>query len=139
MKILTDSMRACREGPADWFTGTVWIDEVVTAGSVESDGGRRQEHAGGRAQCGERASEQRRTVDTAGPDLTLAVRRPALVDRCAGQMHRRPDSREDRRIELPASGIPEDGVAPWCGGPCQPNDWMSCGPQRRDQCRADEP
>ncbi len=33
MKILTDTMRACRKGPADWFTGTVWVDEVVTAGT----------------------------------------------------------------------------------------------------------
>jgi quercetin dioxygenase-like cupin family protein len=33
MKILTDTKRACRKGPADWFTGTVWIDEVVTAGA----------------------------------------------------------------------------------------------------------
>jgi len=33
MKILTDTMRTCRKGPADWFTGTVWIDEVVTAGA----------------------------------------------------------------------------------------------------------
>ena len=23
-------MRACRKGPEAWFTGTVWIDEVVT-------------------------------------------------------------------------------------------------------------
>jgi quercetin dioxygenase-like cupin family protein len=32
MKILTSEMRGCRRGPADWFTGTVWVDEVVTAG-----------------------------------------------------------------------------------------------------------
>jgi quercetin dioxygenase-like cupin family protein len=31
MKILTDGMRGCRKGPEAWFTGTVWIDEVVTA------------------------------------------------------------------------------------------------------------
>jgi quercetin dioxygenase-like cupin family protein len=30
MKILTDQMRSCRKGPEAWFTGTVWIDEVVT-------------------------------------------------------------------------------------------------------------
>jgi quercetin dioxygenase-like cupin family protein len=30
MKILTSEMRACRRGPAAWFTGTVWLDEVVT-------------------------------------------------------------------------------------------------------------
>ena len=30
MKILTTEMRACRRGPEAWFTGTVWIDEVVT-------------------------------------------------------------------------------------------------------------
>ncbi len=24
-------MRGCRKGPAAWFTGTVWIDEIVTA------------------------------------------------------------------------------------------------------------
>jgi quercetin dioxygenase-like cupin family protein len=30
MKILTTDMRVCRQGPAGWFTGTVWIDEVVT-------------------------------------------------------------------------------------------------------------
>lgn len=31
MKILTSEMRGCRRGPAAWFTGTVWIDEIVTA------------------------------------------------------------------------------------------------------------
>jgi quercetin dioxygenase-like cupin family protein len=31
MKILTETMRGTRQGPADWFTGTVWIDEVVTS------------------------------------------------------------------------------------------------------------
>ncbi|MEO8735338.1 MAG: cupin domain-containing protein [Edaphobacter sp.] len=31
MKILTDGMRGCRKGPEEWFTGTVWLDEVVTA------------------------------------------------------------------------------------------------------------
>jgi quercetin dioxygenase-like cupin family protein len=30
MKILTNQMRGCRKGPAAWFTGTVWIDEVIT-------------------------------------------------------------------------------------------------------------
>ena len=31
MKILTTGMRKSRKGPAEWFTGTVWIDEIVTA------------------------------------------------------------------------------------------------------------
>ena len=35
MKILTSEMRGCRRGPEAWFTGTVWIDEVV-AGSAPS-------------------------------------------------------------------------------------------------------
>jgi quercetin dioxygenase-like cupin family protein len=35
MKILTNGMRGCRKGPEGWFTGTVWIDEVVT-GSAPS-------------------------------------------------------------------------------------------------------
>lgn len=30
MKILTNAMRGCGKGPAAWFTGTVWMDEVVT-------------------------------------------------------------------------------------------------------------
>jgi len=30
MKILTNEMRSCRRGPEAWFTGTVWIDEIVT-------------------------------------------------------------------------------------------------------------
>ena len=30
MKILSDEMRGCRKGPEEWFTGTVWIDEIVT-------------------------------------------------------------------------------------------------------------
>ena len=30
MKILTNGMRGCRKGPEAWFTGTVWIDEIVT-------------------------------------------------------------------------------------------------------------
>ena len=30
MKILTTEMRVCRQGPAAWFSGTVWIDEIVT-------------------------------------------------------------------------------------------------------------
>src|SRR5450756_1171516 len=33
MKILGSEMLGCRRGPAEWFTGTVWIDEVVTAGA----------------------------------------------------------------------------------------------------------
>jgi len=31
MKILTSEMRGCRRGPEDWFTGMVWVDEVVIA------------------------------------------------------------------------------------------------------------
>jgi quercetin dioxygenase-like cupin family protein len=30
MKILTNEMRGCRKGPEAWFTGTVWIEEIVT-------------------------------------------------------------------------------------------------------------
>jgi len=30
MKILTNQMRGCRKGPEAWFTGVVWIDEIVT-------------------------------------------------------------------------------------------------------------
>ena len=30
MEILTEGTRGCRRGPEDWFTGIVWIDEVVT-------------------------------------------------------------------------------------------------------------
>src|ERR1700733_8224871 len=33
MKILTSEERGCRRGPADWFTGTVWIDDVVAGGA----------------------------------------------------------------------------------------------------------
>jgi len=33
MKILASEQRSCMRGPADWFTGTVWVDEVVTAGA----------------------------------------------------------------------------------------------------------
>jgi quercetin dioxygenase-like cupin family protein len=29
MKIFTSKERPSREGPADWFTGNVWIDEIV--------------------------------------------------------------------------------------------------------------
>lgn len=29
MKILTNGMRSCRKGPEAWFTGTVWLDEIV--------------------------------------------------------------------------------------------------------------
>jgi len=29
MKILSSKDRASRKGPADWFTGNVWIDEIV--------------------------------------------------------------------------------------------------------------
>jgi quercetin dioxygenase-like cupin family protein len=31
LKILTNALRGCRKGPAEWFTGTVWIDEVVAS------------------------------------------------------------------------------------------------------------
>ena len=31
MKILTSEMRGCRRGPEEWFTGTVWLDEIVIA------------------------------------------------------------------------------------------------------------
>jgi quercetin dioxygenase-like cupin family protein len=30
MKILPTDARVCRQGPAAWFTGAVWIDEIVT-------------------------------------------------------------------------------------------------------------
>ena len=30
MKILTSDVLGCRRGPAEWFTGTVWVDDVVT-------------------------------------------------------------------------------------------------------------
>ena len=33
MKILTSEERGCRRGPEDWFTGTVWIDDVVAGGA----------------------------------------------------------------------------------------------------------
>jgi quercetin dioxygenase-like cupin family protein len=33
MKIITNEMRSCRKGPEAWFTGAVWIDEVVTGAS----------------------------------------------------------------------------------------------------------
>ena len=29
MKILANAARGCRRGPADWFTGQVWVDSVV--------------------------------------------------------------------------------------------------------------
>ena len=29
MQIVGSSERSCRRGPAEWFTGEVWIDEVV--------------------------------------------------------------------------------------------------------------
>jgi quercetin dioxygenase-like cupin family protein len=29
LKILTNARRGCRKGPKEWFTGTVWIDEIV--------------------------------------------------------------------------------------------------------------
>ena len=30
MKIITNQIRGCRKGPEAYFTGTVWIDEVIT-------------------------------------------------------------------------------------------------------------
>ncbi len=33
MKITTNAARGCRRGPQDWFTGTVWVDEVVSSGA----------------------------------------------------------------------------------------------------------
>jgi quercetin dioxygenase-like cupin family protein len=35
MKILPVEELHCRRGPAEWFTGTVWIDEII-AGSAPS-------------------------------------------------------------------------------------------------------
>jgi quercetin dioxygenase-like cupin family protein len=35
LKILTNAVRGCRKGPEAWFTGTVWIDEIV-AGAAPS-------------------------------------------------------------------------------------------------------
>jgi quercetin dioxygenase-like cupin family protein len=35
MKILKEDARGCRKGPEAWFTGTVWIDEIV-AGAAPS-------------------------------------------------------------------------------------------------------
>jgi quercetin dioxygenase-like cupin family protein len=29
MKIVTGEKRACRKGPETWFTGTVWLNEIV--------------------------------------------------------------------------------------------------------------
>jgi quercetin dioxygenase-like cupin family protein len=29
MKILPNEIRSCRKGQAEWFTGSVWIDDVV--------------------------------------------------------------------------------------------------------------
>ena len=29
MRIVTSNQRTSRKGPADWFTGDVWIDEIV--------------------------------------------------------------------------------------------------------------
>ena len=30
MQIIPNQMRGCRKGPEAYFTGTVWIDEVIT-------------------------------------------------------------------------------------------------------------
>ena len=35
MRIVKSAQRACRKGPEAWFTGTVWIDEVIV-GSAPS-------------------------------------------------------------------------------------------------------
>jgi quercetin dioxygenase-like cupin family protein len=31
MKIVAGSERGCRKAPAEWFTGDVWVDDIVTA------------------------------------------------------------------------------------------------------------
>jgi quercetin dioxygenase-like cupin family protein len=31
MKIVSSSERGCKKAPADWFTGDVWVDDIVTA------------------------------------------------------------------------------------------------------------
>lgn len=33
MKISTSESLACRKGPPAWFSGEVWLDEIVTGGS----------------------------------------------------------------------------------------------------------
>jgi len=33
MKITTSKELTCRKGPEAWFTGAVWVDEVVTGGA----------------------------------------------------------------------------------------------------------
>jgi quercetin dioxygenase-like cupin family protein len=33
MKVLGNGVRGCRKGPETWFTGSVWIDEVVQGGA----------------------------------------------------------------------------------------------------------
>jgi quercetin dioxygenase-like cupin family protein len=33
MKVLGNGVRGCRKGPEAWFTGSVWIDEVVQGGA----------------------------------------------------------------------------------------------------------
>jgi quercetin dioxygenase-like cupin family protein len=37
MKILANGERGCRPGPANWFTGSVWIDSVLDAGVMAGD------------------------------------------------------------------------------------------------------
>src|SRR5262249_45116946 len=39
MKIVPASLRACRQGPADWMTGMVWLDEI--AGAEDAPGAAR--------------------------------------------------------------------------------------------------
>ncbi len=36
MKILKTEMRSCRKGPEAWFSGAVWLDEIVTGESPSS-------------------------------------------------------------------------------------------------------
>src|SRR5258708_15878126 len=31
MMIVASSERGCRKAPAEWFTGDVWVDDIVTA------------------------------------------------------------------------------------------------------------
>ena len=33
MKISTNQILACRKGPPTWFSGEVWLDEIVTGGA----------------------------------------------------------------------------------------------------------
>ena len=33
MKVFSSETLSCRRGPEGWFTGTVWLDEIVTGGT----------------------------------------------------------------------------------------------------------